>query len=153
MQFKQTRIIDGEWCEVSVELKNYGLSVTGAAGYVCTEEQAKEQAREFWISYFEETRGCECCGSEKIRMNDGAEFDDVEAAADYVLAVDGEFHGMEIHEWISDDQVLVGHSWGQIRDEISEYFPELQWLFDLHLTQPAPLLVEMMRRQLAAMDA
>jgi hypothetical protein len=131
-RFSILRTRNGEWCQATVEIRerNGGpeLSITGAAGYVLTERQARRQALEYWESYFDE------CPEEIIAMNKkfGRRFSSATGAAKFVLECDGEYHGLDI-ENEEDGKVWIGHSWGQIRDELSEWFPELDSLFRWHL--------------------
>jgi len=131
-RFSILRERDGEWCKATIELRNRNgveeLSITGAAGHVITEEQAEEQALEYWVSFFEE------CPEEIIGMNQrmGTDFGNAEDAAQFVLDTDGSTHGLDVEEW-EDGKCYVGHSWGQITDELSEWFPELDSLLVWHL--------------------
>jgi hypothetical protein len=121
-----------EFCRLEIELRDRDggpeLSICGSAGYVYTERQARSQAREFWISYFEE------CPSyiEEMNKRCGTNFRSPKSAAKYVLDCDGEYHGLDIVEE-RDGNVYVSHSCGQIRDELAQFFPELVPFFGWHL--------------------
>lgn len=131
-RFSILRTRDGEWCQATIELRerNGGqeLSITGAAGVVVTEREARRQALEYWESYFHESP------EEIYTMNKRFDrrFSSAHGAAKFVLQCDGEFHGLDV-ELEEDGRVWIGHSWGQIRDELSEWFPELDSLFRWHL--------------------
>ena len=57
-RFSILRTRGKEWCQATIEIRerNGGpeLSITGAAGYVLTERQARREAREYWESFFED---------------------------------------------------------------------------------------------------
>lgn len=131
-RFQILRQRDGEFCEAQIELRVRNgvqeLSICGTAGVVMHEDEAREQALEHWVSFFEE------CPEEIILMNRhwGTDFGNEEDAAQFVLDTDGEFHGLDVTD-TDGDNVFVGHSFGQIREELAEWFPELQGLFRWHL--------------------
>ena len=124
---------EGEFCRLEVELRDQGngpeLSICGTAGYVLTEEQAKQEAHEFWASYFDEV---ERCGSESIEEMTGRTFADGDEFADYNAEVDGELSGLDVVAE-EDDKVFVCHSCGQIREELARFFPEAHQFFRFHL--------------------
>jgi hypothetical protein len=143
MRREMTRVNGNEFCTLEVELsdrngKGLELSICGTAGYILTEEEASEQALEYWISFFEDS-------PEEMRLM-GERFGtcfcgDAEKAAQFVLDSDGEYHGIDVvypRNLESDDpdledQVFCCHSCGQIRNEIREYFPEVEPYFEYHL--------------------
>ena len=102
------------------------MSITGEAGYICSEESAQEQALESWVSYFEEVgEGETLTFLRDHSLNCNA--DDIEReAANHVVNTDGEYHGLDVDFNLSeDDKVYVVTSCGQIRDEITSSFPEM----------------------------
>ena len=131
-RFSILRERGGEWCKATIELLNRNgvleLSISGAAGLSMHEDEAREQAVAYWVSFFEEMP------EEIISMNKrmGTDFGNAEDAAQFVLDTDGEFHGLDVED-TNGDIVLMGHSWGQITDDLAEWFPELRGLFRWHL--------------------
>jgi hypothetical protein len=123
----------GEFCQLEVELRDRGdgpeLSICGTAGYMLTEEQAEQEAHDFWASYFDE---CESHGSDSIEEMTGRTFEDGDQFAHYVTSVDGAYAGLD-YVGEHDGKVLVAHSCGQIRAEIAEFFPEATQFFRFHL--------------------
>jgi len=123
---------DGEFCALEVRLQDIDgfkrLSICGTAGYVFTRAQAKKEALNFWTTYFEDSP------EEMHAMNErcGTRFRSPARAARYVLNSDGEFSGLDVYRE-DDNKVYVAHSCGQIRDEISRWFPEVQRYFRWHL--------------------
>jgi len=131
-RFSLLRSRDGEWCKVTIELRTRNgvqeLSITGAAGVVMTERQARAEALEYWVSFFEE------CPEEIYSMNKrfGRQFRTARGAAKFVIDCDGEYHGLDVVEE-EDGNVFVSHSCGQIRAELAEWFPEIGGLYRWHL--------------------
>lgn len=121
-----------EWCQLEVELRDRGegleLSICGTAGCVLDREQARQEAHDSWVSLFEDQP------EEIIGLNErfGLELHDAEGAADYVISMDGEYHGIDVVDE-QGSKVFVCHSAGQIREEISRYFPEAAQFFRFHL--------------------
>lgn len=124
-----------EFCEAEVELRQrkgkWELSICGTAGLVASPTEARRYAREFWESYFEDS-------PEQIHdMNGrmGTNFRSPYSAAKFVLLCDGEYHGADVHCEVGGrrPRVLMTHSSGQIREELEEWFPELQPFFEWHL--------------------
>lgn len=134
------------WCALEVELREtpqgLTLSICGSAGYVCTRAQAKREARLFWESFFED------CPEEIKAMNErcGTRFRSARAAARYVIASDGEFHGLDVFR---DDgkRVYVLTSCGQIREELAEFFPETSAYYAWHLNGMRPSPAQPERRE------
>jgi hypothetical protein len=122
-----TRKRAGRYCTLHVKWSNGRLSITGEAGDVSRPAAARRQARDYWRSYFEDAP------EEIAAMNErcGTRFRSPTAAARYVLASDGEFHGLDAREDGMD--ILIGHSFGQIPDELREWFPEAAPLLPWHL--------------------
>jgi hypothetical protein len=129
-----TRVKDAEFCTIKLELTSGcdgapdRFSVTGTAGHVVKRAEARRMARENWIQFFDDSP------SELDAMNQkcGTRFRSSARAAAYVLNSDGEFHGLDVER---DDgkTVYLGNSWGQNREEIARFFPELTWVFAHHL--------------------
>lgn len=62
----------------------------------------------------------------------GTNFRSPKSAARYVLDTDGELHPLDVILKEGND-VYVSHSCGQIREEISEFFPEVTQFYRFHL--------------------
>lgn len=118
-----------EFCDLHIEIRPDGeLSVTGTTGYVVSPKQAKRQALEFMISYFEESEENLAEFNDRSRRN----FRSPERAARYVLSVDGDYSGLDVVRE-DDKEVFVATSCGMLRDDLVEFFPEVVPLFDWHL--------------------
>lgn len=117
-----------EWCELRIEIEDGRFSMSGAAGNVISRKQAKRDALDCWVSFFEKNKG------EMQEMNErhGKRFTSPTSAAKFVLASDGEFHGIDVHHE-DGNKVYVSHSWGQIRETINDYFPEAEPFWKWHL--------------------
>jgi len=133
MKFSKIRERGSQWCKVEIELRNRNgkgleLSICGATGSVLSKREAKSEARAYWESFFEE------CPEEIKAMNErcGTRFRSPRSAATYVLQCDGPYHGLDV-ERIEGNTVYIGESFGQIRSEIAEFFPELAPLLVWHL--------------------
>lgn len=128
METKIVREKNNEWCEVRIEIKKGRLSVSGAYGHIISYKQAKKEAFEYWKSFFEEQP------EEIFNMNQkqGTRFSSPSGAAKYVLQVDGDLHGIDVHEQ-DEEKVFVTESCGQIRETIERFFPEVKPLFSWHL--------------------
>lgn len=128
----KTRIKDKQWCEVTIELRDQGsgpeLSITGAEGSVVSENMAKGLSQRYWESFFEE------CPEEIYAMNKRFDrrFTSAAGAARFVRECDGDLHGIDVHEQ-DNGRILITESCGQIRDIISEWFPEVVDLLPYHL--------------------
>jgi hypothetical protein len=126
-----TRIKGDRYCTVSIEIREgEELSVCGESGRVVRTGAAKREALEYWRSFFDDSP------DEIGTMNEkcGTRFRGSLSAARYVIAQDGDFHGLDVRENDAPRGfVLVGESWGQIREEIAEFFPEVVPLFPWHL--------------------
>ena len=128
MERKIIRSANGQFCQLNIRLHEGRLSICGVAGDVLTEAQARREALEYWESFFDDNP------DERRAMNErfGRRFTSARGAARFVLESDGEYHGLDV---LSEDdgKVFVGHSFGQIRDEIAEWFPEAMAYFKWHL--------------------
>lgn len=117
-----------EFCEIQVRLHEGRFSICGTAGVIVKHRDAKRQALEYWTSFFEDEP------SEIYAMNErfSRQFRTAKGAAKFVLETDGELHGVDVVQEDGND-VYIGHSFGQIRDEIAEFFPEVTPFFRWHL--------------------
>jgi hypothetical protein len=119
------------WAEMVVEVKDGRLSVTGSEGRITTPRKAKAEAREYWESFFEENR------NELGRMALEYGKRTPRTAAKFVLASDGDYHGLDVHV-LDSGKVYITESCGQITDTLREWFPDvapalLPWhLNDMH---------------------
>lgn len=133
MNRKIVRRKDGEWCELEIRLQDGRLSITGASGYELTPAQARREARESWANYYEEV------GDEERReLNQRLNCRSANGFARRVTAIDGEYHGLDVHSETDDNRVLVTTSCGQIRDDLERWFPEARELFGWHLNDMRP---------------
>lgn len=121
----------GEWCECTIELRENDkgelcLSITGAEGYVLTEEQAEAQAQEYLTSYFEE---------DPAALVSAGTVDPEEAARN-VLSIDGlDAGGLDLSYPREGDPDLyyATTGCGCMHDEISKWFPEVAPYVRYHL--------------------
>jgi hypothetical protein len=116
------------WCEVAIELTDARLSITGTEGRIMKARAAAKEAIDYWESYFDDSPG------ERHKMGERFDrrFKNARAAARFVVATDGQYHGLDVHR-TDGDHVYVVESCGQIRETIAEYFPEVMPLFAYHL--------------------
>jgi hypothetical protein len=125
---KILRTRNSRFCEVQIKLEDGCLSVCGTEGRIIPDKVAKKEALAYWISFFEDNAGeiqamNQRCGSRCITPR---------GAAKYVLANDGELHGLDVFREYNQHVYLV-ESCGQIRETIAEWFPQVVPLFDHHL--------------------
>ncbi len=133
MKRNATKIRGKDFCSVEVTLENGRLSISGSAGYILTTAKARNEALSYWRSYFEDAP------EERSSMADkfGVKLSTALQAAKFVLETDGEFHGLDVVRE-DDSKVFVGHSFGQITEELKSWFPALsrihaKWhLNDMH---------------------
>jgi len=123
-----TRTKDGRYCTVNIKLENDRFSITGEEGCVVTNKYAREEALEYWRSFFEQMP------HERRNMNErcNTNFRTPLSAAKYVLRVDGKFHGLDATE-MDDGTVRILESCGCIHDTLAEWFPEAKPLIPWHL--------------------
>lgn len=129
-----TKVEGNEFCTMLVELRpesmGWGeneqegppmacLAITAVTGYIVTERQARKEALNYWISYFEEHED----NIRSLNANQGTRFRSATSAARYVLSVDGEYHGLDIHKH-EDGKVYIGTGWGCQHEEIATWFPD-----------------------------
>jgi hypothetical protein len=122
------RIRGKEFCDLEISLEEGRLSICGTAGEIITPKSAKAQALEYWKSYFVD------CPEEITAMNErlGTAFRSPTSAARYVLRKDGEYHGLNVMAE-TKGRIFIGHSFGQIREELADFFPEAIPYFRWHL--------------------
>lgn len=121
------------WCEVTMKVDEGEFTMSGLYGQVLTREQAKEEAFEYWRSFFEDQP--EELGKLVARFPEAAcgyGNDAASSAANFVLETDGEFHGVEVHI-DEENRVLAVRGGGQCREEINKWFPEVKKLWKWHL--------------------
>jgi hypothetical protein len=129
---KITRRKGNEFCTLEVELTERDgkqrLSITGMHGEILKRNTAKKQALENWISYFED----QPAEIHSMNARFGKHFRSPRSAAKFVLACDGEFHGLDV---ANEDgkEIFTVHSCGQIREELTRFFPEYEPYFQYHL--------------------
>lgn len=132
MRKSVTRLKGREFCVLEVELrereKGKELSICGTYGEVISTSQAKRQALEYWVSYFEDSP--EAIIDINKRFN--KRFTSARGAAKFVIQCDGEFHGLDVVKE-TDNKVFVCYSCGQIREELERFFPEAKPYFQYHL--------------------
>lgn len=119
---------DGRWCALEAKLEDGCLSICGSYGTVVSHPVAKKQALQFWINFFEDAP------EEIIGMNRrfGRRFTSARGAAAFVLETDGELHGLSVALEKSDCVLLV-EGYGQVQNELVEWFPEVTPYLKWHL--------------------
>lgn len=127
MERRITRTKDNRYCTVEIRLDNGRLSICGEEGRIETPAAAREQALEFWRSYFEDEPG----SIAEMNKRMGTNYRSATSAAKYVLRCDGQYHGLDATE--VGDKVYILESCGQIVGEIAEWFPEVKPLLPWHL--------------------
>jgi len=127
---KKFRVIGKEWCEMEAKLTytdgKTRLSITGTAGTVIPKRSGKKMAREYWEGFFEE------CPEELGRMAVEYGKRTPRSAANYVLQVDGDFHGLDVHK-DEDGKLYLVQCCGQIREELIRFFPDCEEYLPWHL--------------------
>lgn len=120
------------WCELQVELEHGRLSICGAEGRIVTHAAAKKLALDYWESYFHDNP------QDRLKLSEqrGRLLRTTRMAARYVLNVDGELHGLDVHKE-DGKYIYLTESCGQITGHLREWFPEvvpyLKWhLNDMH---------------------
>jgi hypothetical protein len=125
------------WCEIEIMLNDGRLSITGSEGSIIFSEDAKEQAILFWESVFEEDRE----SAVRIVREHGPDLIEPKnlerIAAETVVQVDGEYHGLDVHKQ-DGDRIFLMESCGQITDQLKRWFPELADLLPWHLNYMKP---------------
>lgn len=129
MEIRLLKTKDDRYCEARVALTDGCLTVTGGEGRIITREAAKREALDYWRTYFEDS-------PDSIReMNErcGSKCRTPTSAARYVLAHDGEFHGLDVDGSATGPTLRILESCGQIVETLREWFPELAPLLPYHL--------------------
>jgi len=128
------------FCHIEIKLEDGRLSVCGIEGRIVTRAQAKKEALAYWTSYFEEDWN----QITELNKRFDKHFTRPSGAAKFVLETDGELHGLDVLKVEGGDEqgpashdstkiVLITESYGQIREELAEWFPEYVPLFAYHL--------------------
>jgi hypothetical protein len=128
MKRKIRREKGGRWCEVEIEINDGRLSVCGSEGAITKLARAKKDAIEYWRGFFEDQP------EEIFAMNKrcGTRYTSALGAAKYVVSVDGDLHGLDVHAQ-DGDKVYTTESCGQIRDDLAKWFPEVAPLLPWHM--------------------
>lgn len=124
-----------EWYGVQVEWDGKRLSITGSYGEYMAEDDARRNAYEGWVDYFD---GDDEAFGAFVKRFSG--ISTVEEAARYVLDSDGEFHGLDVDPSAPgrDGYVAIGTGYGCVHDTIRAHFPELAPLIAYHLNDMTP---------------
>lgn len=125
------RVKAKRWCEVEINLDKGVLSVSGSYGEILTCREAKREAFRYWVDFFQENK--EALG--RMAVEHGTR--NAKSAARKVLAVDGEFHGLDVCRE-QDGKVYTCHGCGQCWEEMLEFFPEIAKLQRWHLNDMRP---------------
>ena len=120
------------WCEVEIQLRENRdgkmvLSICGSAGHTSTEEDAREEALNYWEGFFDE--------DSEARLNvieNHKKFMTTREMAQEVIDSDGEYHGLDVHKE-EEGKVYLLTSCGQIRETIVKFFPEIEQYLWWHL--------------------
>jgi hypothetical protein len=143
---KFLKSIDNTFCQLEVKNNGY-FSITVAYGQIVTRAQARKMAKDYWISFFEEIPG---------EMTDmgrrfGRRFRAPNAAAQFVLDIDGEFYGLDVI-MEEENKIYICKSCGQIINSIKEFFPWIIPFLNLHLKENVPNYVPDTIRLLAEVN-
>lgn len=128
---------NARWCELEVEVrktdKGPELAITGAEGAILSRTAARKMALAYWEGFFEDSP------TERILMGEkfAKHFRTPGAAARFVIKMDGEFHGLDVHK-IEGGKVFITESCGQIGDTIKQWFPEVEPYRKWHLNNMHP---------------
>ena len=117
---------NGRWCAAEVSIEDGRLSITGSEGRIVTAASARKEAREYWEGFFEE------CPEELAEMRRKYGKSTPKSAARYVIEVDGEYHGLDVHRE-DGNRVYLLESCGQIQEDLRAWFPQLAPLLPWHL--------------------
>ncbi len=112
------------WFSVELRLENGRFTISGNEGIILTRTQARKEALEHWRSYFEESPEALVEFQKKYHKYTP------DTAAAYVLECDGEFHGLDVY---NEEENKVYIMQGTSRNEIKQWFPELEWTLKWHL--------------------
>lgn len=129
---KTMRERNGKWCTLEVSNDREYLSICASFGRVITSAKAKRDALGYWRSFFEEDP------AQMFEMNKrcGTRFTSPTGAARYVLANDGQYHGLDVtHEEGTgrSGKVYVLDGCGAGGADLLEWFPEIAPVLRWHL--------------------
>jgi hypothetical protein len=120
------------WCELHVQIrqsdKGPELSITGSEGQIISRTAARKMALAYWENFFEDSPNERILMGEKFAKH----FRTASSAARFVVKVDGEFHGLDVHQ-IEGGKVFITQSCGQIGDVLENWFPEAKPYRKWHL--------------------
>ena len=119
----------GRWIRAEITLENGRLSISGSKGRIISEQAAKREAFRYWLDYFEEEPGEIYDMKNRFPAFKGY---CPKAAARFVLAIDGAFHGLDVDK-MDGGKVYIVESCGKIVDELRDAFPVLAPLLPYHL--------------------
>lgn len=120
-----------EFCDLEIRLTNGRLSVCGTAGRKQSKSASKRQAKENWVSYFEGQSYEEIRDFVRKHRPKSKVYTATNAAR-IVQDIDGDFHGVDVID-TSGKTTYVVECCGQIREELSRWFPDAEPLFAWHL--------------------
>ncbi len=122
----------GEWCALEVELRTKEdgvkrLSICGSHGHIMPRKAAAKEHLESTAEWLEEP-------GELVAFNErnGTKFKGAMRAARYAISFDGDLNG-DTREMAGGKNVMCLTSCGQIREELSEWFPEAVPFMKWHL--------------------
>jgi len=124
------KIIGRKWARAEIEIENGCLRMRGSYGRVLTEAAAKRDALRYWVSFFEEQPDQIYDMKKRYPQFRGWS---PKAAAKFVLAVDGPYHGLDLQEPVGGGGVLVTDGRGQCGVAVLAVWPELAKLLPWHL--------------------
>lgn len=132
-----TRRRGKRWCTIIVRIEDetggHGpcLTISGSEGRNVREAIARKEALEHWRTFYQD----DLPSLREARRDAGRPNLSPAAAARRVVAIDGDFHGLDVvyHTKAPDGTVDILESCGQIRDTLVEWFPEVKPYFKWHL--------------------
>jgi hypothetical protein len=133
MERTETRINGKQWCKIEIRLTDTDrgprLSIFGVEGRILTRAQAKREALEGWENYFGEDSAAlgDMCKRYGVRS--------VKGAADKVVEIDGEFHGVDVDREEGNKIFTVDTC---DRESLKKYFPEYAKYLPYHLNDMRP---------------
>lgn len=129
MKRKRFKVKGTKWCEMEIELsedEKPRLSICGSYGSIIQSRSAKKLAREYWESFFADNRS----ELAEFALKYGKRTP--RSAASYVLEVDGDRHGLDVHKEVDGKCYLV-ECCGQIQEELIKFFPDCKPYLKWHL--------------------
>ena len=140
MKYTERKERDGQFVEIEIELRErrgaLELSICGIAGDVVPEDTAYQMSEDSITEYFEEDWNA----IKELNKRFGTDFRTPGEAAQFVRQTDGDFAFLDYHDSVGD-QVYLTHSCGQIREELTEWFPEYTHLLRYHLNAMKPICI------------